>query len=266
MNSDDWGRAYALLGLKQGCGGATVRWRFRQLVLQCNPALDPTDSRRGARLESLLRAYQALLERETTRELAAQAPKEDELWKPWRASGEVPRVSARRPAAKPFPAADPPGRRSSIKLVVPAERPPLVFPVDLTFEEAALGTTLEFGLADGTLSIEIPPGTDHGALFSLQLRGADGAAVVTYIEIRVAVHPIYRRVGTTLYIRAAVSEARALEGGTLCVPIPGEVIEVRVERYSRHGTAIRVAGKGMHSPQGRGDLIVELAESSKALR
>ena len=188
-----------------------MRRRFRQLVLQCNPALDPGDARRPARLEALLKAYQRLLERETARELAADAPPVDAFWKPGRPSDKLPRVTRPARSTKARAADDtPPKRRTSIRVVSRGEQPPLTLPVDVTFEEAALGTTLDFEVHERLVSVAVPAGTDHGALFSLQVAGADDASVTVYIEIRVAVHPIYRRVGSTLYVRAAVSDARAV--------------------------------------------------------
>lgn len=225
-----------LLGLKPEDGVSEIRKRFRDLALLHHPDLNPDDARAERRFRALVKVRDALLAH-------ARAGTD---------AGDDEREST--PTGGP--------RRGSLRV-----GNDLVVPVDLEFVEAARGTTVEFRLpAGGKVRVRIRPGSGQGDLVPVPVVDRDGRQLRLLFEIRVPQHRRYRRQGADLIVRARWTREQMMRGGTLVVETPFERVKVSVDPYHQHGDAIRCPGRGLPSPQGRGDLYVELADRDTVLR
>ena len=257
---------YQAFGLRSGCGADAVHRRYRELGFRVYPDLHPDDSRSVQKFRAIRAAYEELSRREQS---PFTAPIEDAEWEspvdatapprpevqPTSARTSTDQPAAEVPSTPPTPLEDASG----------TEPPPLTVPVEITFEQAFGGVTLPFKTLVGTLNVQVPRGVEHDHRFTLQVPDSSGQPVTVHVVIRVADHPRYRREGSALYVRAAVSPGRALIGGNLLIQLPDEVVRVPVPEGSRRGQMIPVPGKGMRAPEGRGYLFVELSDSWRAL-
>jgi DnaJ-class molecular chaperone len=68
----------------------------------------------------------------------------------------------------------------------------------------------------------------------------------------------YRRRGDDLVVRIPIGIEEAFAGAQRRLATPAGPVTVLVPRRSRHGDVVRLAGRGVPGPRGRGDLFVEL--------
>lgn len=106
------------------------------------------------------------------------------------------------------------------------------------------------------LTVQIPPGVDHGAQLRVGGRGEaglrGGGAGDLYVAIHVEEHPIFRRAGADLGCEVRVPMTIAALGGTVEVPTLDGVEEIEIEPGTQAGEVVHLKGKGMPRLQGRG--------------
>ncbi len=152
--------------------------------------------------------------------------------------------------------------------------------VQLTFEQAALGTKLPIRLSGPagteTIEVKVPPGTSDGARVRLRGKGGErssGTRGDLYIVYRVAGHPLFRREGLDIYSDAPVSVFDAMMGGKVAVrTLEGEVT-LTVPAGTSSGAKLRIKGRGIKRGEELGDqyavvkIVVpkELSEEARAL-
>lgn len=136
--------------------------------------------------------------------------------------------------------------------------------LELDFLTAASGGTRRLSLQDGrTVDVTIPPGTEDGTVLRLKKQGGDGwggtGAGDALVELRVAPHPHFRRVGDDVHLDVPVTVEEAVLGARIKVPTLGKPVMVTVPAHSDGGTVLRLKGRGIHR-RGHtpGDLIVTL--------
>ncbi len=111
------------------------------------------------------------------------------------------------------------------------------------------------------ITISIPPGIEDGTRLRVTGRGQAGMRGAgsgdLYVEIGVAEHPVWRRVGDDLGCEVPIPFTVAALGGTAAVPTLDGPEEIDVKPGTQSGEVVNLRGKGMPSLRGgrRGDLV-----------
>lgn len=216
-------RMLGLLGLGADATTEEIKRRYRELARRYHPDVNPGDSRAQARFRAILSAYQQLL-----------APQP-------------------RPSPSPSPTAAPAQEPLACPFVIPLPRDERtrVVPIEITLLQVIYGAQLGVALPDGRIVlVDVPPGADTGLL----LRPEESLL----IEIRVLPDPAYRRRGGDLLVRMTIGIDEAFAGTRRQLTTPSGPATIVIPRHSRRGDVIRVVGRGVPGPRGRGDLFVEL--------
>ena len=134
------------------------------------------------------------------------------------------------------------------------------YSVTVSFEEAATGATSRLVTADGrTIELKIPAGSESGQVLRLRGQGRAGRGGATrgdaLIEITVAPHRFFQRVGDDVVLRLPVSLKEAVLGAVVEVPTVRGRVRVTIPPGSGTGTRLRLRGRGIAE---RGDQFVEL--------
>ncbi len=137
--------------------------------------------------------------------------------------------------------------------------------LEVPFLSAINGATERLTLPTGeTLDVRIPPGIEDGQVLRLRGKGEagrnggpDGDAL---IEVAVAGHPFYRRVGRDVELDLPVTLAEAMLGGRVPVPTPRGEVTLTVPAGSDKGTRLRLRGRGVEASGGSaaGDMYATL--------
>ena len=116
-----------------------------------------------------------------------------------------------------------------------------------------------------TLSVKIPAGVHPGQFIRLTGHGMPGhggePAGDLYLEVRIALHSLYRVEGRDLYLTLPVTPTEAALGAQVQVPTPsGGVVEVTVPPNARGGLKLRLKDRGLPGkPPGHLYLWLEIA-------
>lgn len=147
--------------------------------------------------------------------------------------------------------------------------------LDLTLEEAYQGGQKSISLQvqeagpDGmprlamkTLSVRIPPGVRQGQRIRLAGQGnpgfSGGAAGDLYLKVNLLPHARFAVEDTNLVHDLSLAPWEAALGATVRVPTLDGALEMRIPAGTGSGQKLRVRGKGLSGPQGRGDLFVRV--------
>ena len=120
-------------------------------------------------------------------------------------------------------------------------------------------------MPDGrTLNAKIPPGTEDGQVLRLRGQGSPGwnggASGDALIEIHVAPHRFFKRVGRDIRMELPITLSEAVIGGPIEAPTPAGVVRVRIPPGSDSGSELRLRGRGVPKQNGTaaGDLYATL--------
>jgi DnaJ-class molecular chaperone len=146
---------------------------------------------------------------------------------------------------------------------VKARGPDVGYTMSVEFMEAVNGAKKRVTMADGkTLDITIPAGLKDGQTLRLRGQGhpglGGGEPGDALVEVHVAPHPIFRREGNNIRSILPVTPGEALAGAQVLAPTVSGPVQLRVPKGSNAGRILRLRGKGVPSPQGNGDHLVEL--------
>lgn len=112
------------------------------------------------------------------------------------------------------------------------------------------------------VKINIPAGVDNGEMIRMPQQGEAikaGIAGDLYVKIHVKPHPTFRREGSNIVMNLPVKLTDALLGTTVSIEsLEGKTLEVKIPPMKRAEELLRVAGKGIPTEGGRGDLIIRL--------
>ena len=104
--------------------------------------------------------------------------------------------------------------------------------------------------------MRIPPGVADGGRIRIPGKGAEGAGGAPpgdlHATIRVRPHPFFRREGRDLYLDLPVSVREATLGAKVEVPTLSGRATLKIPRGTDGGTRLRLRGKGVPDPAGRG--------------
>lgn len=143
--------------------------------------------------------------------------------------------------------------------------------LELDFLEAALGgeqrLTISRPSAAGgsrqqTVTVRIPPGVADGGRIRLRGKGGEGIGGGPpgdlFARIRVRPHPVFRREGRDLFVDLPVTVREAILGARVAVPTLVGRVTVSIPPGTDGGSKLRLRGKGVPHPSGKGagDLFV----------
>ena len=133
------------------------------------------------------------------------------------------------------------------------------FALKIDFALAIKGGVTSVQMGNGRkLKINIPEGTDDGAVLRLKGKGEAGAhggpRGDAKVDITVLAHKYFRRDGATLRLDLPVSLNEAVQGAKVTVPTPHGDVTLKVPAGVSSGQTLRLKGKGVKT----GDLLVRI--------
>jgi molecular chaperone DnaJ len=134
----------------------------------------------------------------------------------------------------------------------------------LAFRSAAEGSTMTFDVDGRSVTAKLPAGVRDGQKIRLAGKGRPGAnggpAGDLIVTVHVTAHPVFSIDSAdpkNLRMTVPVTFAEAALGTTLQVPtLDGSTVKVKVPSGTPSGRTLRVRGKGVVTPKGKGDLLV----------
>ncbi len=137
--------------------------------------------------------------------------------------------------------------------------------LSLDLKEAYLGAEKNLKINGHTLQVNIPPGTEHGAIIKIPDQGEPGGhggpAGDLYVKIDVRPHHFFKLKGRDLECDLPVSITEAALGAKIEFPFLKGKVSVKIPPGSDSDTILRLKGLGLPAQQGKpvGNLLVRLA-------
>ncbi len=139
--------------------------------------------------------------------------------------------------------------------------------IQLSFDQALRGGKVEVRGADGEVArIPVPKGTPDGLTVRVRGRGRHGTNGQTgrrgdlLVTFRVQPHPRFRREGRDLHAVERVSAVEAMLGAERSITDAyGRTAALSIPPGVQPGGRLRIPGHGVVTPNGTGDLVVEVA-------
>lgn len=134
----------------------------------------------------------------------------------------------------------------------------------LDFLSAINGGKQSVTLPDGSkLEVNIPPGSRDGQTLRLRGKGqpgiGGGAAGDALIEIKVAPHKFFQRVGDDIRVDVPITLKEAVLGAKIKVPTATGSVTMTVPKNANTGTVLRLKGQGVARANGsHGDQFITL--------
>lgn len=283
---------YAILGVPRNADSGTIKRAFRGLARQLHPDVNPGNGEAERRFKEVTEAYDVLGDEEK-RQLY------DRLGSQWQngrgAAGfdwssyfdeqgrEEERGSRRRyrtTADQEEMPADSPGAENSFSDFFqqlfnerPTNRkeprvrvyetgpghasPEQTIPMEISLEEAFWGATRTVQQGGSRFDVTIPKGVQNGS--KVRVSSAAGSLLLV---VNIKPHPTFTPDEANLRIALAVDLYTALLGGEVHVPTLEGNLALIIPANTQNGRVFRLRGQGLpttHNPEGRGDLLVEIA-------
>jgi DnaJ-class molecular chaperone len=272
---------YEILGLKRDADEAAIKAAYRKLAKRHHPDLHPGDAKAAERFQELNNANDLLSDSERRArfdrgEIDAEGhevPPRGSFYRDFRGAPGGDRYSGERYAAGGSGGGDTAGfteddiaeffaRQFAARHGGGNFRAPgadLNYALTLGFLEAANGTSRRVLLPDGrALDVKIPPGIEDGHTIRLKGQGRPGIGGGppgdALIEVAVAPHPFFHRVGDDVIIDLPVTLTEAVLGASVSVPTIKGNVKLTIPPGSGDGTRLRLRGRGIRE----GHQFVEL--------
>jgi curved DNA-binding protein len=146
----------------------------------------------------------------------------------------------------------------------PAGELDLHYELEIPFMDAIHGAEkrLSFSGPEGTeeIKVKIPKGVNSGKRLRLQGKGnkAGRQAGDLYVTVKVGEHPVFRRIGSDLYVTKEIKFSDACLGGAVEVPTIDGAKQIKIPPGAP--TKVRMKGLGVsEGGKAPGDLYVEIA-------
>jgi curved DNA-binding protein len=138
-------------------------------------------------------------------------------------------------------------------------------PIDVTLEEAYVGTTRVLQVDGRRLEVKIPPGVKTGSRVRVRGEGGagrtGGASGDLYLKVNVIPHNVFERLGDDLHCNVTVDLYTAILGGQVSVPTLKGALTLKIPPETQNGRTFRLKGQGMPSLDKKdayGDLLVKV--------
>jgi len=257
---------YATLGVAKDASQKDIKKAFRQLARESHPDNNHGDAAAEARFKEINEAYDTVGDDETRKEY-------DHARDVGYFVGDQSGRGAQRVRAE-----DVFGRQGSGTggaqdffggfqdlftggRAQPHKGPDASGSVTLTFHEALQGAMRELTFDGKRVKVKIPKGISPGARVRVAGKGGQGTnggpAGDLYVEVGVGEHPLFGRSGKKdLTLEVPVTYPEATLGATITVPTLDTPTKIKVPPRTRTGSKLKLSGKGVETPRGKGDLIV----------
>ncbi len=264
---------YEILGVRRDDSDKTIRAAYRKLAKRHHPDLNPDKPEAADRFKAINAANNILSDPEKRArfdrgEIDAagneRAPERPSYRESARESGAQASRYGSRQQPSPEDLADLFGSAfghgfSGGRAGFSAQGLDAHYSLTVDFVDAARGAVRRLTLPDGrTLDVTIPAGLRDGHVLRLRGQGepgfGGGAAGDALVEINVAPHPLFRRVGDDVVMELPVTLQEAVLGATLEVPTLHGTVRLRIPPHSGTGTRLRLSGRGIAG----GNQVVEL--------
>ncbi len=287
---------YAILGLERGATADAIKDAYRKLARKYHPDVS-REANAEARFKEMAEAYATLKDpakRAAYDQLGRHGPGEEFRPPPdWSTqfgdgSGAFDGMDFadlfaglaghRRGGGRPGPGAA--MRGQDYEITVP-----------ITIEEAFGGTEVSLDLTatdfdehgaprrvPRNVKARIPKGATDGQVLRLPGQGGKGfhggRDGDVYLNISLRPHRLYRASGHDLFLDLPVTPWEAALGANAAIPTPAGTVKLKVPAGTRGGQQLRLAGRGLPTPQGgAGDLYAiaqivlppELTERERSL-
>jgi curved DNA-binding protein len=137
------------------------------------------------------------------------------------------------------------------------------YPITLSFEDAARGTTLPLQIRRGgqleSIEVKIPAGVKDASRIRIKGKGDQGAGGQTgdlYIITTVAPHPYYRRDGLDVQVDVPISLYEALQGTKVEVPTLDGPVTLTIPPGTSSHSKLRIKARGIERGKEKGDEYV----------
>jgi len=131
----------------------------------------------------------------------------------------------------------------------------------LSLKHTELGSDGRPEIKTRILNVRIPKGVYPGQHIRLAGQGSPGinrgGAGDLYLEVEFQEHPIYKVQGKDVYLTLPVAPWEAALGGSIKVPTPAGVVDLKIPPNASSGKKLRLKGRGIPAKQA-GDFYVEL--------
>jgi DnaJ-class molecular chaperone len=261
---------YEILGVAKGADIKEVKKAYRKLARQLHPDLHPGDTKAENQFKEVSSAHQFLSNADQKARYdrgeidASGAPRAERTFYRTYADGRP--GSRYSDPQEVF--TDPDGmdifadlfrgvRHSAAWQAEQMRHADTRHRLEIDFLDAANGAVREIVLPGGKrLKVTIPPGATDGQV--LRLRGqatqsaGGGRAGDVLIEIEVRSHPMFTRKGDDIHAELPITLPEAVLGARIEVPTVAGNVTLTVPKGANTGTRLRVKGKGVMAPGGRG--------------
>ena len=132
-------------------------------------------------------------------------------------------------------------------------------PVEISLQEAFIGTERSFMVGNRRLTVKIPAGAHTGT--KVRVKGGGPNNRDLYLVITVAEDAVFERDGDDLTREVKVDLFTAVLGGTVKVKTMDSTVELKIPAGTQPGSKIRLKGKGMPRLKAKGqfgDLYVRV--------
>jgi DnaJ-class molecular chaperone len=239
---------YAVLGVARDSSEADVKRAFRELARKHHPDVNPADG--GEAFREINEAYAVLSDRD------ARA-----RYDRWGHADDPGGLSAVVDAAQDL--IDDLFRRRRGK----QRGKDLRYTLEVTFEEAAFGTSKTIQILGRDFTVVIPAGTKEGPLKTFRGEGEPGkggaAAGDLNVIVRIAEHATFRRDGVDVHSDHSVTFTQAALGGVIELPTLDGPVKMRIPEGTQPGRVFRIRGRGIPQAAGknapRGDHLVHVS-------
>jgi DnaJ-class molecular chaperone len=264
---------YEVLGVAKTATPEELQKAYRRLAKKLHPDLNPGDSKSEERFKEVSAAYALLSDPDKRRQFdageidasGAERPRE-RYYRDFAAEGGAAHPYESRSGYADFTEADDIFSELLRRHAQEARRArgrDVIYRLPVDFLDAVNGATKRLSLPDGgSLELAIPPGVQEGQVLRLRGKGApspgEGEPGDALVEILINPHRFFTRQGDDIHLDLPITLAEAALGAQVRVPTPTGSVILTVPKGSNTGAVLRLKGKGVPRPGGRGDEFARL--------
>lgn len=264
---------YEILKLARTASPDDIRNAYRRLAKKLHPDLNPGNKVAEERFKEVAAAHALLSDPDKRRKFdsgeidasGAEKPRQ-RYYKDYAAEAAAGGPYDNRSGYADFTDADDMFAQLFRQQAQQARRAPgadLRYRLTVEFLDAVAGASKRLTLPDGgTLDVAIPAGIQEGQTLRLRGKGApsagEGAAGDALVEISIAPHRFFTRIGDDIHLELPITLAEAVLGARLKAPTPSGPVMLSVPKGSNTGAVLRLKGRGVARRGGHGDELVIL--------